>query len=136
MNRSPLVASTFVLALVLGPVLMPVLMMVTGCHKPGSTRLEGRWRGGKAEGVLPAVQPAATQFAVDTELEFVADAVSVRTSSGKLSAKYTVVREDKRSIIIQTDRDGPSDPQTFTFDDERTMRWQVSPGKTISFIRE
>ena len=60
----------------------------------------------------------------------------VRTTDGKLSAKYKVVREDKRSIIIETDRDGPTDPQTFTFDDERTMRWQITTGKTISFVRE
>ncbi|MEO8876465.1 MAG: hypothetical protein ABI461_12825 [Polyangiaceae bacterium] len=123
MNRSPLVALTFAVALM-------------ACHKAGSPRLEGRWRGGKAEGVLPNAQSTATQFALDTELEFLADSVTVKTENGKLSAKYSVVREDKRSIIIQTDRDGPNEPQTFTFDDERTMRWQIMPGRTLSFVKE
>ena len=109
---------------------------VSGCHKAGSPRLEGKWRGGKAEGVLPASQAAATQFALDTELDFEADNITVRTTNSKQSAKYKVVREDKRSIIIETDRDGPNDPQTFTFDDERNMRWQILPGKTVSFVRE
>jgi hypothetical protein len=109
---------------------------LVGCHKAGSPRLEGKWRGGKAEGVLPASQAAATQFALDTELDFEADSITVRTTSTKQSAKYKVVREDKRSIIIETDRDGPNDPQTFTFDDERNMRWQIMPGKTLSFVKE
>jgi hypothetical protein len=106
------------------------------CHKVGSPRLEGKWRGGKAEGVLPNAQANATQFALDTELEFTGENITVHTADSKQSAKYKVVREDKRSIIIETDRDGPADPQTFTFDDERTMRWQILPGKTVSFIKE
>jgi hypothetical protein len=113
--------------------------LVTGlmaCHKVGSPRLEGKWRGGKADGVLPAAQANATQFALDTELEFSGENIIVRTTNAKQSAKYKVVREDKRSIIIETDRDGPSDPQTFTFDDERSMRWQILPGKTLSFVKE
>ena len=32
--------------------------------------------------------------------------------------------------------DGPKDEQTFSFDDERTMRWKVLEGKTITFHRE
>ncbi|MEO7111633.1 MAG: hypothetical protein ABI183_14430 [Polyangiaceae bacterium] len=109
---------------------------MSGCHKAGSPRLEGKWRGGKAEGVLPASQAAATQFALDTELDFNADNITVRTPSSKQSSKYKVVREDKRSIIIETTADGPGDPQTFTFDDERNMRWQILPGKTVSFVKE
>ncbi len=85
---------------------------------------------------MPAAQSAATQFALDTELDFEADNITVRTTSTKQSAKYKVVREDKRSIIIETDRDGPNDPQTFTFDDDRNMRWQIMPGKTLSFVKE
>jgi hypothetical protein len=110
--------------------------LLVGCHKAGSARLEGKWRGGKAEGVLPASQAAATQFALDTELTFEGENITVRTTSSKQSAKFKVVREDKRSIIIETDRDGPNDPQTFTFDDERNMRWQIMPGKTLSFVKE
>jgi len=109
---------------------------LSACHKAGSSRLEGKWRGGKAEGVLPSAQANATQFALDTELEFTGENITVHTADSKQSAKYKVVREDKRSIIIETDRDGPNDPQTFTFDDERNMRWQILPGKTVSFVRE
>ncbi len=124
------------MSLTVGALLVTVPICLGGCHHAGSPRLEGKWRGGKAEGVLPAAQAAATQFATDTELDFNADNITVRTSTSKQSSKYKVVREDKRSIIIETDADGPSDPQTFTFDDERNMRWQILPGKTLSFVRE
>jgi hypothetical protein len=34
-----------------------------------------------------------------------------------------------------TDKDGPTDAQTFTFLDDKTMRWNVVEGKTITFTR-
>ena len=111
-------------------------LLLAACHKAGSPRLEGKWRGSKAEGILPSVQIAANQFAMDTEVEFVGDEVTVKTPSSKQADKYKVVREDKRSIMIQTDKDGPNDLQTFTFDTDRSMRWQILPGMTVSFLKE
>ena len=117
-------------------VLVTLAAGASGCKKAGSPRLEGKWRGSKAEGILPSAQQTANQFAMDTELTFEGDTVTVHTNDGKQTAKYKVVREDKRSIIIETDRDGPNDQQTFTFDSDRTMRWQIMPGKTVSFAKE
>ena len=117
-------------------ILLALIASFGGCKKAGSPRLEGKWRGSKAEGILPSAQQAANQFAMDTELTFEGDTVTVHTNDGKQTAKYKVVREDKRSIIIETDRDGPNDPQTFTFDSDRAMRWQIMPGKTLSFAKE
>ena len=71
-----------------------------------------------------------------TELTFEGDNVTVHTDDGSQTAKYKVVREDKRSIIIETDKDGPNDQQTFTFDSDKSMRWQIMPGKTVSFAKE
>ncbi len=116
--------------------LVTLILLLAGCHKGGSPRLEGKWRGAKAEGILPASQAAANQFAMDTEVEFAGNQVTVRTPSSKQADKYKVVREDKRSIMIQTDKDGPNDLQTFTFDTERAMRWQILPGMTVSFLKE
>lgn len=107
-----------------------------GCKKSGSPRLEGHWRGSKAEGVTSDVQQAANTFALDTELDVKGEVISVRTPKGKQTGKYKVVREDKKSVVIVTDADGPKDEQNFTFDDERSMRWKVVEGKTISFHRE
>jgi hypothetical protein len=38
--------------------------------------------------------------------------------------------------VITTDTDGPAEPQTFTFVDEKTLRWQVVPGKAVVFNKE
>ena len=113
-----------------------VCLGASGCHKIGSPRLEGHWRGSKAEGVTSDVQQAANTFALDTELDVKGEAISVRTPKGKQAGKFKVVKEDKKSVVIVTDADGPKDEQTFTFDDERTMRWKVLEGKTITFHRE
>ena len=49
---------------------------------------------------------------------------------------YKVISEDATVTVIATERDGLSDPQTFTFLDAKTMRWAASPGKAIVFTKE
>jgi acetolactate synthase small subunit len=39
-------------------------------------------------------------------------------------------------VTIVTDGDGQNDAQTFVFIDERTMKWNVLEGKTITFRRD
>jgi hypothetical protein len=123
-------------AVVIAALSFGVCLGASGCHKTGSPRLEGHWRGSKAEGVTSDVQQAANTFALDTELDVKGEAISVRTPKGRQAGKFKVVKEDKKSVVIVTDADGPKDEQTFTFDDERTMRWKVLEGKTITFHRE
>jgi hypothetical protein len=45
------------------------------------------------------------------------------------------VREDKASVVLTTEKDGPDEPQTFTFVDAKTMKWSVE-GKAIVFVRQ
>jgi hypothetical protein len=47
-----------------------------------------------------------------------------------------VVHDDKTAVTIATDQDGPDDAQTFTFSDDKTMSWTVTPGKTILFQKD
>jgi hypothetical protein len=106
-----------------------------GCGHSGSTRLEGRWKGKSAEGVLPEAQAAANAFAVETEIDFRGDEISVLTGHDKQSGTYKVVHEDKGAVTIVTDKDGPNDAQTFTLVDDKTLKWNVLDGKTITFAR-
>ncbi len=108
---------------------------LAACKKPGS-RLEGVWRGSKAEGVAADVQQAANTFALDTEVSFSGEVLSVRTPRGRKDSKFKVVREDKASTVIVTDADGPKAEETFVFSDDHTMKWQVLDGKTITFNKE
>ncbi len=109
---------------------------LVACGHKGSPRLEGHWRGLHAEGVTPDVQGSADAFAMSTELDVRGEGLTVTTIKGKQSGKFKVKAEDKTSITIQTDGDGPTDPQTFVFVDERTMKWNLLEGKTITFRRD
>jgi hypothetical protein len=109
---------------------------LAACGHKGSPRLEGHWRGLHAEGVSPDAQPMADTFASGTELDIRGEALVVTTPAGKQAGKFKVKSEDKTSITIWTDGDGPNDPQTFVFVDERTMKWNVLEGKTITFRRD
>jgi hypothetical protein len=109
-----------------------------GCQKTASERVLGKWHGVKADGVVADVQPAANEAANGMELEFKKDVVVIRPAKDKdpLTARYIVLREDRRSVVVVTEHDGARDEQTLTLDDDDTMRWQVLQGKTITFERE
>ena len=64
------------------------------------------------------------------------DVISVTTATDKQSGHYKTVREDSHAVVIVTDKDGPTDEQTFSFVDAKTMRWTVTDGKTIVFTKE
>ncbi len=113
-----------------------VVAAASGCKKAGGARLEGHWRGIKATGVPGEQVPSANLFAAGMELDFHNEQVSVHTGSEKQSGKFRVVKEDKTSVTIVTDQDGPDDRQTFVFSDDKTMEWAVLPGKTIQFVRQ
>ena len=49
---------------------------------------------------------------------------------------YDVVKQDKTMLVITTDKDGADDPQTFTFVDDKTVRWAVLDGKSIVFAKQ
>ncbi len=113
-----------------------ILSSVAGCHGDGATRLQGRWRGVRAEGVTPEAVSAANAFATATEIDVKGDAITVTTPKDKQSGRYKVVRQDKSSLVITTDKDGTDDPQTFTFVDDKTLRWAVLDGKSILFAKQ
>ncbi len=106
------------------------------CRGGGSARLEGRWKGMKAEGVLPEAQARANDFAVQTELDVKGDTITVTFPKEKQSGKYKVVSETKSTVVIVTDRDGDADKQTLTFVDDKTLKWTVIEGKTITFAKQ
>lgn len=90
----------------------------------------------KAEGVLPDAQARANDFATQTELDVKGDTITVTFPKEKQSGKYKVVSETKSTVVIITDRDGDADKQTFTFVDDKTMKWTVIEGKTITFAKQ
>ncbi len=117
-------------------VLLGFGLALGGCKKSPQARLEGHWRGSKAEGVSPDVQAAANAFAVQMELDFKGETVSVRTTREKQSSKYKVVRSDKTSVVIVTDADGAADEQTLSVLTDDSLKWKVLEGKAVTFLKE
>ena len=111
-------------------------MGLLACGHNGSARLEGKWKGKTADGVAPEAQSAANAFAADTEIDVKGDAITVITPRDKQSGTYKVLKEDRLQVTIVTDKDGPNDAQTFTLVDDKTLKWNVVEGKTITFVRE
>jgi hypothetical protein len=131
MSRHPLVRASFAAVLA-----SAIVVAALGCGGGGSSRLQGKWRGLRAEGVMPAALAAANAFAAGMMLEVKGDAITVTTPKDKQSGRYHVVKEDKGSVVITTDKDGPTEPQTFTLVDDKTMRWAVDSGQTIVFGKQ
>jgi hypothetical protein len=121
------------LAAAVGVALLGVAL--AGCSH-GSTNLAGHWRGVRSEGVRSDVADATNAYASKLQLDVKGDVITMVTAKDSRADHYTVVTEDKTHTVIATDLDGESDPQTFTFVDAKTMKWAVSPGSVIVFVKE
>ena len=119
-----------VLALAIGAAAMGAI----GCKHPGSAKLEGHWRGTRADGAGSA-QDAANAFASGTEIIARGDKITVSTPQSKgQQATYVVDDENKTTVVLHTDKDGPANKETFQFgDDGKTMVWRLGEGRTITF---
>jgi hypothetical protein len=110
----------------------------TGCKHPGSAKLEGRWRGLRADGVGAPAQDAANAFALATEITAKGNQITVTTPGAKPQpGTYVIDDENKTTLILHTDRDGPTAKETFAFsDDGKTMTWRLGEGRTIVFSKQ
>jgi hypothetical protein len=120
----------------LAAMLLGAAVCAVACGGGGSSRLQGKWRGLRAEGVVPTTLAAANAFAAGMQLEVKGDAITVTTPKDKQAGHYKVVKEDKAGVVITTDKDGPGEPQTFTFVDDKTLRWTVEGGQASFFGKQ
>lgn len=117
--------------------LLPLFCFVLmACGSKGSPRLEGKWLGVRVTGTSDGQQEAADEFAHGTVLEFRADAVAIRTPKGVQVGRYKVVREDKGSLVIMTDKDGSDEAHTFSFEDQKTLVWQILPSHAVVLSKQ
>jgi hypothetical protein len=115
------------------PVVLLAIAILACGKKP--TRLEGHWRGMKAEGVGGEVQGAANAFAANMELDVKGDRITVTTPRESQSGTFKVLKDDASTMVIATDKAG-EEKETFTFVDDKTMKWAALEGKTIVFERQ
>lgn len=103
-----------------------------GCSHPGSEKLEGRWKGQKAEGVAPEAQAQANAFALGTEIVASGNEITIQTPSGKTTATYRVDKEDATTLVLHTEPGGAAETLRFNASGE-TMVWRVDAQRSISF---
>jgi hypothetical protein len=118
--------------LVLAAVLL-VTAVSPGCKRPGSQKLEGRWKGQKAEGVPDTAQMSANTFATSTVIVAQGNQIAIQTPAGRHpTATYTIDKEDSMTLVIHTDRD--NGPETFTFNEKAdVMVWKLDAQRSITF---
>jgi hypothetical protein len=119
-----------------GLVAVAIALAALACERTGCPRLEGRWRGVRAESTLGESVAAATQFAQKTQLDVRGDTLTMTTPTETQSGRYRVVYENETSVTITTDKDGPDAPQTFTFEGPRALRWLAQEGESMVFARQ
>jgi len=107
--------------------------LAAGCKHPGSQKLEGRWKGQKADGVPETAQISANSFAIGTEIVAQGNQIAIQTPAGRNpAATYTVDKEDATTLVIHTDRDKST--ETFTFSEKAdTMVWKIDDQRSITF---
>ncbi len=110
-------------------------LVLIACGGSGSRRLQGTWKGKNAEGVPAAAVASANAFATHVSFEVKGDVITVTTPKDVQAGHYKVVTDDGPKLVITTDKDGPNEPQTFTFVDDRTVKWAVLDGQAIVFTR-
>lgn len=108
-----------------------------GCKHPGS-KLEGHWKGTRAEGVGAGAQDAANAFATQTEITAKGTTITITTPGAKpLAANFVVDNESATTVVVHTDKDGVANKETFGFaEDGKTMTWRMGEGRTITFQRQ
>lgn len=110
------------------------LALLGACKHPGSAKLEGRWKGMRAEGVATDALVNANVFATGTEIVVKGNQISISTPTAKnVTATYFVDKEEPTTVVIHTDKDATS--ETFDFTDSRTMSWKVDEKRSIVFTK-
>ena len=108
------------------------LVALGACRSGRAGRLVGHWQGFRSEGVETASQAAGDAVATAVSMDFTVETVTVTTPAEKRSGPYAVIQEDATTIVLAT---GDAGRESFTFVDEKTVKWAVSNGKVIVLRR-
>jgi len=123
-----------VLALLISVASLTSVGLLVACKHPGSQKLEGHWKGQKAEGVPDSNATNANTFALGTEIIAQGNQIAIQTPAGRNpAAVYVVDKEDAATLVIHTDKDG-NVAETFTFNEKAdVMVWKIDAQRSITF---
>jgi len=113
------------------------LPLLFGCAHPAERALEGRWRGASVENFDDAQVAAATGWARGTELSFRGRRVTVAVPAEEpRTGSYTLQGIEDRTVTLSVlGADGEQSLMQLIVDDEATLRWVLSEGRTVLMKR-
>lgn len=109
-----------------------------GCGHPVERKLQGRWLGQSVESFDDRAVASATGWAKGTSLEFAGSTLTVSIPAEEpRTGDYKIVKVYKNDVqIAVTRKDGTVDQAAFTLDDENSIRWRLSGGRSIVLRRQ
>jgi len=117
--------------------LLGTLLLSLACAHPAERALEGRWRGTSVENFDDGQVAAATGWARGTELSFRGHRVTVAVPAEEpRTGSYTLEAIDDRKVTLSVlGADGEESSMQVIVDDETTLRWVLSEGRTVLMKR-
>jgi len=112
-------------------------LLSIGCSHPAERALEGRWRGTAVENFDDAEMAAATGWARGTELSFRGRRVTIAVPAEEpRTGSYSLQGiEDRKVTLSVLGADGEQSSMQVIVDDEQTLRWVLSEGRTVLMKR-
>lgn len=117
--------------------LLLLLLLPLACAHPAERAIEGRWRGTSVENFDEGQVAAATGWARGTELSFRGHRVTVAVPAEEpRTGSYTLESIDERRVTLSVlGPDGERSSLQVIVDDETTLRWVLSEGRTVLMKR-
>lgn len=112
-------------------------VLLAACAHPAERALEGRWRGAAVENFDDAQIAAATGWARGTELAFRGRRVTIAVPAEEpRTGSYTLEGVEERHVTLSVlGADGERSTMELIVDDEATLRWVLSEGRTVLMKR-
>ncbi len=110
-------------------------LTLMACRRHGSSKLEGRWHGERADGLPESAVDAGNTFAMGTELVAQGNLVTIHTPASQGEpVTYRVEREDSSMLVIRLE---PNDAtETFSFSPQAdTLVWKLDAHRSMTFRR-
>ncbi len=109
-----------------------------GCGHPMAKKLEGRWFGDSIENFNDEYVAAATGWAKGASMEFTGSTVRVTIPSEEPRVgAFSVTGAHASDVFLSVTSKGvPPAKLHFKLDDENSIRWMLSDGRSIVMRRE
>lgn len=111
--------------------------LLVACAHPAERALEGRWRGTSVENFDDGQVAAATGWARGTELSFRGHRVTIAVPAEEpRTGSYTLEGIEERKVTLSVlGADGERSTMQVIVDDEASLRWVLSEGRTVLMKR-